>query len=184
PEYLQRSFGISAVEAGARLGTILLVGAVFGQGLYAIIVDWFAARGVRDAPIMVGLVPLALAIPLSWLVFEVTDAQQFTIALLALLLCITPFNALNNTVAQQIAPPGLRSRISALLILSISIVGFAIAPALVGWLSEFVFGEAQLGRAMQLVCSIPLALTMLVYIATRRPLKASIAARNSPSITD
>lgn len=184
PEYLQRSLGVSAMEAGASLGTILLVGAVFGQGSYAIIVDWLAARGVRDAPIVVGLVPLALAIPLSWLVFEVEGAQQFTIVLLALLLCITPFNALNNTVAQQIAPPALRSRISALLILSISIVGFAIAPALVGWLSEFVFGEARLGLAMQLVCSTSLALTMLVYMATRRPLKAHTAARNSSSIMD
>lgn len=170
------------MEAGASLGMILLVGAVFGQGLYAIIVDWFAARGVQDAPILVGLAPLALAIPLSWLVFEMTDAQQFTIALLGLLLCITPFNALNNTVAQQIAPPALRSRISALLILCISIFGFAIAPAMVGWLTEFVFGEAELGLAMQLVSSISLTLTLLVYMATRRPLRAYMATRQFPSI--
>lgn len=177
PEYLQRSLGVSAAEAGASLGIILLVGAVFGQGLYAIIVDWFAARGMRDAPITVGLAPLALAIPLSWLVFEVTDAQQFSFALLGLLLCITPFNALNNGVAQMVAPPALRSRISALLILCISIIGFAIAPAMVGWLSEFMFGEARLGLAMQLVSSISLALTMPVYMATRRPLRACMAKR-------
>lgn len=183
PEYLQRSLGVSAMEAGASLGMVLLVGAIFGQGLYAMIVDWFAARGLRDAPIKFGLAPLALAIPLSWLVFEMTGAQQFYIALLALLLCITPLNALNNTVAQQIAPPELRSRISALLILCISIVGFAIAPAMVGWLSEFVLGEAHLGQAMQLVSCISLALTMLVYMATRRPLRTYMATRYCPSTT-
>ncbi len=181
PEYLQRSLGVSAAEAGASLGIILLVGAVFGQGLYAIIVDRLAARGVPDAPIVVGLAPLALAIPLSWLVFEVTDARQFSIALLGLLLCITPFNALNNTLAQQVAPPALRSRISALFILCISIVGFAIAPAMVGWLSEFLFGEAKLDLAMQLVSSISLALTMLVYLAARRPLRAFMARKQFPS---
>lgn len=183
PEYMQRSLGVSAMEAGASLGAILIAGALFGQGLYAVIADWFAARGVRDAPIVVGLVPLALSIPLSWLVFEVTEAQGFSIALLGLLLCVTPFNALNNTVAQQIAPPALRSRISALLILSISIVGFAFAPALVGWLSEFVLGEARLGTAMQLVTSLSLALTMIVYMATRRPLRAFLAAREQGNPT-
>jgi MFS family permease len=170
PEYMQRSLGVSAVEAGASLGVVLILGAVFGQGLYAVLVDWLAARGMRDAPIIVGLVPMAMAIPLSWLLYEVTEQQEFTVTLLGFLLCITPFNALNNTIAQQIAPPAIRSRLSAVLILTISIVGFAFAPALVGWLSEFVLGEAQLGIAMQLVSAVSLILTMIIYMAARQPL--------------
>ena len=177
PEYLQRSLGVSPMEAGASLGMILLAAAVLGQGLYSVVVDWFAARGALDAPIRVGLVPAALAVPLSWLAFTTAEAAQFYLALFAYLLCIVPFNALNNTIVQQIAPPALRSRLSALLILVISIVGFALAPALVGWLSEFVFGEARLGLAMQLVSTVSLALTLVLYIAARRPLVAFMQAR-------
>lgn len=179
PEYFQRSLGVSPIEAGATLGMLLLVSAVVGQGLYAVIVDWFAARGALDAPIRVGLAPVVLAIPLSWLAFEFEGARQFTAGLLAFLMCVVPFNALNNTVVQQIAPPALRSRLSALLILAISIFGFALAPALVGWLSEFVFGEARLGLAMQLVSTISLVGALALYAAARRPLIAYMQERDT-----
>jgi MFS family permease len=170
PEYLQRSLGVSPAQAGASLGLILLVAAVVGQGLYAVAVDWFASRGILDAPVRIGLVPAALAIPCSWFAFAMTGAAQFYIALFVYLLCIVPFNALNNTTVQQIAPAPLRSRLSALLILVISVVGFAFAPALVGFLSEFVFGEARLGLAMQVVSTTSLVLAFIFYLAARRPL--------------
>lgn len=170
PEYLQRTLGVSPAEAGAMLGLIMLTSSFLGQGLYAIIVDWRAARGVLDAPLRIGLLPTALAIPLAWLAFEADGTAAFYPLLFVFALSIAPFNAINNTVAQQIAPPALRSRISALLIFSISIIGFAIGPALVGWLSEFVLGEARLGEAMQWVSTAAMAITFVLFWLARRPL--------------
>jgi MFS family permease len=169
PEYLQRVLHVSPMVAGTTMGSTLLAAAVLGQGLYSVVVDWLAARGVRDAPIRVGLLPAALAVPLTWIAFDADDAQHFTALLFAFLLCITPFNALNNTVAQQLAPPALRSRISAQMILSISILGFALAPALVGWLSEYVFGEAHLATAMRLVMSGAAAVNLLLLLLVWKP---------------
>jgi MFS family permease len=63
PEYLQRAFGASPRQAGATLGSLLLLAAFAGQGVYAVIVDWLAAKGVKDAPLKVGLIPVALSIP-------------------------------------------------------------------------------------------------------------------------
>ena len=177
PEYLQRSLGVSPIEAGSAMGAILLATAFLGQGTYSIVVDWFAGRGMLDAPIRVGLVPAALAIPLSWFAFAAEDSGTFYILLIGFLLCVTPFNALNNTVAQQIAPPVLRSRISALFIFCISIIGFAGGPAIVGWLSEFVFGEARLGLAMQLVTTTAMAITFVLIWAARRPLLRFMEAK-------
>ena len=101
------------------------------------------------------------------IMIDAVDAQALTALLFAFLLCITPFNALNNTVAQQLASPALRSRISAQMILAISVLGFALAPALVGWLSECVFGETHLATAMRLVMcgasALNLALLLLVW---------------------
>lgn len=179
PEYLQRQLGVAPAQAGAMMGAILLVSAIAGQGLYSIIVDRSAARGNLDAPIRIGIVPAALAIPLCWFAFAAESTAAFYPLLFAFLLCVTPFNALNNTVAQQIAPPELRSRISALMIFAISIVGFAIGPALVGWLSEHVFGEDRLGLAMQLVTTIAMAVTFVIVVATRRPLLAYMEARQA-----
>jgi MFS family permease len=172
PEYLQRVLHVSPMVAGATMGSTLLAAAVLGQGLYSVVVDWFAARGVKDAPIKVGLLPAVLAVPLTWLAFDAADAQHFTALLFAFLLCITPFNALNNTVAQQIAPPALRSRISAQMILAISILGFSLAPALVGWLSQYVFGEANLPTAMRLVMCGSAALNLALLLAVWKPFLA------------
>jgi len=169
-EYLQRSLGVSPAEAGSMLGLIMLVAAFAGQGLYAVIVDWFAARGMMDAPIRVGLVPFALAIPLAWIAFSADSASTFYPLLLAFALSIAPGNAINNTVGQMIAPPALRSRISALFIFSISILGFAIGPAIVGWLSEYVVGEARLGEAMQWTATAGAAITFVLLALARKPL--------------
>jgi len=170
PAYLQRSLGVSPMAAGAAMGGILLTAAILGQGLYSILVDWVAGRGALDAPIRVGIVPMALSIPLGWLAFGADDTARFYPLLFAFLLCITTFNALNNTLAQQISPPALRSRISAMMIFAISIIGFAGGPALVGWLSEYVVGEARLGLAMQIVATSALVLNLVLVLATRAPL--------------
>jgi MFS family permease len=177
PEYLQRVLHVSPMVAGATMGSTLLAAAVLGQGLYSVLVDWLAARGVRDAPIKVGLLPAVLAVPLTWVAFDAGDAQRFTALLFAFLLCITPFNALNNTVAQQLAPPALRSRIAAQMILSISIIGFALAPALVGWLSEYVFGEVHLATAMRLVVSVSAALNLVLLLMLMKPFIAYVNSR-------
>ncbi|MCP3729898.1 MFS transporter [Sphingomonas sp. MG17] len=179
PAYLQRTLGVSPMAAGAAMGSILLAAAILGQGLYSIIVDWFAGRGALDAPIRVGLLPIALSIPLGWLAFGARDTASFYPLLFVFLLCITPFNALNNTLAQQVAPPALRSRISAVMIFAISIIGFAGGPALVGWLSEYVVGEGRLGLAMQIVATSALALNLVLVIATRGPLLRFMSAQQA-----
>lgn len=170
PEYLQRTLNVSPAEAGSMLGIIMLSSAFIGQGLFAVIVDWFASRGALDAPIRVGLVPTFLAIPLAWLAFSAEGSSSFYIFLLAFAFAIAPFNTINNTVTQQIAPPALRSRLSALFIFSISVIGFAIGPSLVGWLSEFVFGEGQLGEAMRIVTTLSMAITFVLLLIARKPL--------------
>jgi MFS family permease len=169
PEYLQRAYGVSPRQAGATLGSLLLLAAFVGQGVYAVIVDWLVARGVRDATLKVGLIPVALSIPLAWVAFRADSMASFVPMLTALLLCIAPSNALSNTVIQTIAPTPLRSRLTALAILSVSIFGFTLGPALAGWLSQYVFGEANLGRAVQVVImgSMTTALVLLLLLRPR-----------------
>lgn len=176
PEYLQRSLGVSPAEAGSALGAIMLVSAFAGQGTYAAIVDWFAGKGYLDAPIRIGLLPTFLSIPLAWFAFGAEGSDAFYPLLFAFALVIAPFNAVNNTVAQMIAPPALRSRISALFIFSISIIGFALGPALVGWLSEYVYGEEHLGAAMRLVTTLAMAATFALWFAARKPLLRTMEA--------
>lgn len=179
PEYLQRTHGVSPLEVAGILGPIMLITAFVGQGIYSVIVDWVAGRGSLDAPLRIGLLPTALSVPLAWFAFSTPDTTTFYVLLFAFAMVIAPFNAINNTVAQMIAPPALRSRISALFIFSISIIGFAIGPALVGWLSEYVLGEARLGEAMRIVATVAMALTTLLFFLARKPLLEAMQARQA-----
>jgi MFS family permease len=164
PEYLQRVQGIPPMQTGAILGGLLLLAAFVGQGLYAIVVDWLAARGVRDATIRIGLIPIALSVIVALLAFGNEAGGNFLPLLAALLICIAPCNAISNTLIQQIAPAALRSRLAALSIFMISVIGFTGGPALVGALSEYVFGEANLGTALRVVIAGAMATSLLLLI--------------------
>lgn len=178
PEYMQRSLGMSPMAAGASMGSLLLAAAFIAQGGYSVAVDWCAARGMDDAPVRLGLVPTALAIPLAWLTFGEAGRGHFVPLLAGLLFCVAPLNAMNNTAMQMIAPPALRSRLAALLILVISVIGFSGGPVLVGFLSEKVFGEAQLGEALRLVNVLAMAVTCGLLILLRPRLAAFMASRD------
>jgi MFS family permease len=172
PEYLQRVHHVSPMQTGAKLGGLLLFAAFVGQGGYAVITDWLAARGVRDSALRVGMVPAALSVPVAWFAFQAASEADFLRWLTLLLLCIAPGNAISNTTVQLIAPTLLRSRLSAAAILSISIIGFTGGPALVGWLSQYMFGEARLGDALQLVMTASMAVSLLLMFLLRPRLKA------------
>jgi MFS family permease len=170
PEYLQRVQGVPPMKTGAMLGSLMLLAAFAGQGTYGVLTDWLSRRGVVDATIKVGLLPVACAIPIAWLAFSPLGSASFFSWLAVMLICIAPCNAISNTIIQQIALQELRSRLSALSIFSVSVIGFTVGPALVGWLSQYVFGEARLGDALQLVITGAMALTLLAYLGLRRPL--------------
>lgn len=177
PEYLQRVQGMAPMQAGATLGSLLLLAAFAGQGGFAILVDWLATRGMRAAPVAIGLLPVALGIPCAWFAFQATTSAAFVGWLTVLLICIAPCNAISNTVMQLIAPPALRSRLAALLILVISVIGFTSGPALVGALSQYVLGEENLGTALKYVVTGSMALTFLTLVALRPRLAAYLDQR-------
>lgn len=179
PEFMQRTLAMTPLAAGATMGSFLLLAAFVGQGGYSVLVDFFAARGMIDAPVRLGLLPTLLAIPLAWIAYQATTEATFLPWLIAMLLCLAPGNAINNTVMQMIAPPELRSRMVALMILVISVIGFSGGPALVGWLSEYVVGEARLGLALQLVTTGSMAVTLIMLLLLRGRLVAFIASRDA-----
>ncbi len=165
PEYLQRVHNVPPMQAGGTIGFIMLITAFVGQGLYAIIADWCAARGMKDAAIRIGMLPIGLTIPFAWLAFNAQTSGGFIGWLTAMLICLAPCNAISNTTAQLISPTPLRARMAAASILSISLIGFTLGPAFVGALSQYVVGEANLGLALKWVMVGAMAVSFaLMYI--------------------
>ncbi len=175
PEYLQRVHGASPMETGRTIGMLLLVAAFAGQGLYAIIADWCAARGMKDAAIRIGILPIGLSVPLAWMAFNAETSSGFISWLTATLLCLAPCNAISNTTVQQISPTPLRSRMAAASILSVSVIGFTLGPALVGAVSQYVVGEANLGLALKWVIVGSMAGSVVLMLKLRPRLKAHLS---------
>ena len=179
PEYLMRVRGVPPIKVGASIGFIALIASVIGQGLFSAVVDWLATRNVLDAPVRAGLLPMAVSIPVVWLLMSTESTDTFYLLLFVLMLCLTPLNSMNNTAMQQLAPENLRSQLSAFMILGISLLGFVIAPAMVGALSEFVLGEAQLGVAMKWVMSVGCCGTFISFFILRGHLNRYMKKKES-----
>ena len=181
PEILQRIYLMEPAQAGAAFGGVVLSAAILSQAVYSVTTDWFARRGALDAPIRVGLLPIILSLPVAFFTYRAADAGAFLAWQFALLCCVVPCGGLANTCVQQIAPPELRSRLSAIMILIISILGFGLGPALSGWLSEYVFGEQQLRTAVSIVLIGGMTITLLMLLVVQRPLRDYTAAREERS---
>ena len=170
PEFLMRTYDVAPATAGAAIGSTMLGAAVISQLIYSSVVDAMAKRNYFDAPVRVALPLVLLAVPAAWYSFRAPDMQAFLTGQFLLLLCVVPCSGMANTSVQQIAPPQLRSRLAAIMVLMISIFGFGIGPAVGGWLSEYVVGEENLGIAVSSVIMGAMVLTFLLLVLVRAPL--------------
>lgn len=172
PEFLLRNYAIAPAQAGAAFGSTMLAAAIVSQLAYSTLVDWLARKNVLDAPIRVGLVPVALAIPAAWFSYRAPDTGSFLTWQFILLCCVVPCGAMANTCVQQVSPPQLRSRLSSIMILVISIFGFGLGPALAGWISEYIVGEEHLGVAVSSVIMAAMTITLILLLLIRGSLQA------------
>lgn len=177
PEYLQRIHGLSPGEAGAALGSVFLAAAIVSQAVYSVAVDAAARRGVDDATLRIGLIPVVAAVPLTWCAFTAPTAAGYLAWQFALLCCLSPCTTMFNTAVQQLAPTAYRSRLSAMLILAVSLAGFTLGPASVGALTEYVVGEARLGAAMTLVISTAFVIGAALLFLLLAPTRSYLAAK-------
>lgn len=179
PEFLQRRFSMAPGQAGAALGSLFLAAAVLSQLLYSVAADRVARRGVPDAAFRVGLVPVSLAIPFTWFTFRAETESACLVLLFLLLCCLMPCSTIFNAGMQQLAPPALRSRLASMLVLAVSLIGFTLGPALVGWLSEYVLGEHNLGMAMLAVILSAFVVGLVMLVALLGPARRYLGSEGS-----
>ena len=165
PAFYMRTFGWSVSQAGAWLGVSGLLaglsGVVFG-GWYA---DRWVARGVRDAHMRIIAIS-AIGIPASSVVAYVCGNPWIAIVLLTIGGFFgAAFGGVSAAVVQQTAPPRLRSQMSALILMSQSIVGLVFGPLSVASLTDYVFRTPYaVGWSLSIVTLVigPVAAVLLI----------------------
>jgi len=179
PTYLQRSHGLSTGEAGTSFGAITVMGGLVGTLLGGWLGDRAQARGaggyfrISGIGLLLGA-PFALLLPL-----QSTATLTLMVAFGAELLLFLNTGPLNAALVACV-PATVRVRAVAVNVLVIHMLGDAISPPLMGWVSE----RWSLALAIALT-AVPIAVggALLLYGARRvdRLPKGLLAVDDAPS---
>lgn len=166
PSYFIRVHGMSAKEAGAALGGMILVLStlgIFGGGWVA---GLLARRGRADATFRTGLWAIALSLPFSIAgPLMPTPLLSFLVLAPAFMLG-SAYVSLGPSTIQLVTPNEMRGQVSALSLMMTNLLGGVLGPALVAYCTDHVFGDAQsVGRSLALVSAVlgPLTVAMLFW---------------------
>lgn len=168
PAYMERSFGMSAREAGLGMGGALFLGSVIGHSLGGPIADFLGRRDVRWY-IWIQIFSALGAMGVAFTMLSGPAGRVFPLIGLNMLiggLSAAPLMAVISTLA----PVHARSVTIAILMVSINIIGLGGGPLFVGWLSDMLaplHGQDSLGMAMRAVLLVGAPAAFLSLLASR-----------------
>ncbi|OCC23514.1 MFS transporter [Croceicoccus estronivorus] len=151
PTYIDRHFHWEPQQYGPALSLMNVFGAISLVALGRA-VDFLFARGMKDAHLrFYSWLILALS-PAIVCAFFVSNVYLF-LGLYALIQLITvPYIVYCSALVAMLASSELRGRLLGIFLLITNIVGFGAGPAIVGALTDFVFGdEALIGYSLATV---------------------------------
>lgn len=181
PALYIRKFGLSPMEAGYMLGTVLLVANTTGVLFGGWLTDYLAKQGHQDAAMRTGVIgALGMAIPA--VLFSQVDQLWLSVTLLVPAMFFASFPMPASTAAMQIlAPNQVRAQVSAVFLLISNLLGLGLGTTLVALLTDRYFGSpAAVGSSMSLVIAGASALTVLLLWGGCRRFRESYA-REYPS---
>lgn len=140
PSYFTRIHGWTPKEIGFALGIAQLVAAC-SLPVHGWIVDALYRKGRHDAHLFWCIISIILAAPCAVAALLVSNPWA-TIVLFGFYMTFILSTASMGPAATQVATPQhLRGRASAIYVLVTGLIGMAIGPALVGWLTDHVLGD-------------------------------------------
>ncbi|MDY7535491.1 MFS transporter [Pseudomonas sp. Bout1] len=163
PALYIRKFGLSPVEAGYMLGTVLLVANTAGVLFGGWLTDYLAQKGHQDAAMRTGVIgALGMAVPA--VLFSQVDQLWLSVTLLVPAMFFASFPMPASTAAMQIlAPNQVRAQVSAVFLLISNLLGLGLGTTLVALLTDRYFGSpAAVGSSMSLVIASASLLTVLL----------------------
>ncbi|KVD87299.1 MFS transporter [Burkholderia sp. ABCPW 14] len=139
PAFYIRHFGLTPVEAGYTLGTVLLVANTTGVFCGGWLNDWLLRRGYADAPMRAGCIgALCMLAPAA--AFTQVSHLGASLTLLVIAMFFASFPMPTSTAAMQtLAPNQLRAQISALFLLVSNLIALGIGTTIVALITDRVY---------------------------------------------
>ncbi len=175
PTFYIRSYGLTASEAGVRMGAVILAGGLIGAVTGGALADWLTKRGVEAAKLKV-LVACAAAMlvpaALGSLMPTVNGALFFlfwTFFLGAMTVAPT------ISALQDLTPNRLRAQATAVLYFLVNLIGVGLGPFAVALVTDYGFGDdTSLRSALSMVATAATALGVVLLAHTFRPYRKSM----------
>jgi len=142
PSFMQRVHGLAVDEVGRRFGVVALAGGVLGALAGGRLADWLMARW-RGGRVLVSGLGFLLGAPVCTALILVGDLRVFTPLLFLTYFLYTLYNGPIATVLIDVVPAAVRSSVLGAFVLFSHLAGDAIAPPLVGYISDAVGARAD-----------------------------------------
>jgi MFS family permease len=177
PTFLIRSLHWTPAEVGLRYGLVYLACGSVGMISGGWLAVWMRTRGRRDGNLWVGVLAILALWPLGVVTPLLTNGASVLVGLgLMSFLISIPFGPAAAAL-QEITPNRMRARMSAIFMFTVNIAGIGAGPALVAFITDFVFhSDASIGRSLALSCGLVCPLAALLLWAACKPYRACVAA--------
>jgi len=147
--FYQRYHGIDAAEVGSVIGLLMAVGGLVGVMLGGILADWLR-RYTRRAKLYICLGAWALSLLAVITMLSVERVQIAYVCSFVYFLVNPMGNAPAMSTINDLAIPRTRAVVTAMLITTTTLTGYALGPYAVGLLSDtFVASGAESGEALR-----------------------------------
>jgi MFS family permease len=180
PSHLMRTFSLNPVAAGAYLGGLILTFGVAGTLLGAYVTDLLFRRGRADSVLQLSIAACGLLTVCGGLA-PLVDSLAVAFLLIGPFFLFAGLMAVMPVLAMQlIAPPELRARLIAGLLLASTVIGGGLGPTFVAVVNEHVLqGSQSLRQALALTAVVLCPVTAIMLQLARAPFARSLA-RTAP----
>lgn len=142
PTFLLRSHGMSLAESGEALGLMHIIGGAAVTGGTAWAMKWFEDRDARYQSWFVAAATFLPTIPS--IIAYLTASKALSVAMLWILVpSIYFYIGPTLGMAQNLVPASMRSQTSAIILFVANVANLAVAPLLIGSLSDLVSSHVE-----------------------------------------
>ena len=176
PVAIMRQFGTTPAETGAAFGTASIIGAGLGVAFASVILPKLQARFGADLPMGVVSISCLISVACALAMAAATSPLQIYLIFGFQIASMMTSQVLLPTVLQDFAPAELRGRFVSLLGV-VGVIGIAIGPPLVGWISD-QFGTRREGLMLSIVgmAGVGMLVSAALFWAARKPYARAVAA--------
>lgn len=179
PAYFTRVHGWGPKEIGFSLGLAQIIGAL-SLPLHGLIVDALYKRGRHDAHLLWCIFTATLAIPTGIATLLVDSPIAAVVLFGVYMTFILSTASMGPASLQVVTPQALRGRASAVYVLVTGLIAMAVGPALVGWLTDSVFGNPlKLGLSLTVLLIGMLSVVIILFMFGRAQMRGLMQSQQA-----